>query len=326
VLPAYEHRLAERILVEEDVQRILAAEPEPRNQALLRLLYAAGLRVSEACNLRWRNLHARGDAGQITVFGKNGRTRAVPLPAEIWTELVSRRGAAAAADAVFPSRSGKALDRGRVRVIVRQAAQRAGVAESVSPHWLRHAHASHALDRGAPVHLVQATLGHSTVATTSRYLHARPGDSSARFLALGTIPSESASSALPLAPAGVMNVLTAGTPAKGETSMTTKIAESQGKPQAAEPKAPRKATGGAQKPRVAPGKGKATKKGHLGREGAPRPQTGGNGDTDRPPRQQDVSRAGPAPAARRRDTGRTDGRARLAGALCRRPDYADLCW
>jgi site-specific recombinase XerD len=54
----------------------------------------------------------------------------------------------------------------------------------VSAHWLRHAHASHALDRGAPIHLVQATLGHRSVATTSWYLHARPGESSAGYLAI----------------------------------------------------------------------------------------------------------------------------------------------
>jgi len=51
----------------------------------------------------------------------------------------------------------------------------------VSPHWLRHAHALHSLERGAPIHLVQATLGHTSVATTGRYLHARPTDSSARY-------------------------------------------------------------------------------------------------------------------------------------------------
>jgi site-specific recombinase XerD len=53
----------------------------------------------------------------------------------------------------------------------------------VSPHWLRHAHATHALERGAPIHLVQATLGYASVATTGRYLHARPTDSSARYTA-----------------------------------------------------------------------------------------------------------------------------------------------
>jgi integrase/recombinase XerD len=60
----------ERILAEEDVQRMLAAEAEPRDHVLLRLLYAAGLRVSEACQLLWRNLHARGSAGQITVSAR----------------------------------------------------------------------------------------------------------------------------------------------------------------------------------------------------------------------------------------------------------------
>jgi hypothetical protein len=54
----------------------------------------------------------------------------------------------------------------------------------VSPHWLRHAHASHALDHGAPLSLVRDTLGHASISTTSAYLHARPGDSSARFLVI----------------------------------------------------------------------------------------------------------------------------------------------
>jgi len=56
----------------------------------------------------------------------------------------------------------------------------AALDERPSPHWLRHAHATHALERGAAIHLVQATLGHASVATTGRYLHARPTDSSAR--------------------------------------------------------------------------------------------------------------------------------------------------
>jgi integrase/recombinase XerD len=66
---------------------------------------------------------------------------------------------------------------------VKLAGRRAGL-ETVSPHWLRHAHASHALDRGAPIHLVQATLGHANINTTGRYLHARPKESSSRFLPL----------------------------------------------------------------------------------------------------------------------------------------------
>ena len=59
--------------------------------------------------------------------------------------------------------------------------QGAGLDVNASPHWLRHSHATHALERGAPIHLAQATLGHASVATTGRYLHARPTDSSARY-------------------------------------------------------------------------------------------------------------------------------------------------
>jgi integrase/recombinase XerD len=86
---------------------------------------------------------------------------------------------------VFSSRKlGGHLDRSQVLRVVQAAARRAGVAGKVSPHWMRHAHASHALDRGAPIHLVQATLGHSSVATTGRYLHARPTESSSKYLAV----------------------------------------------------------------------------------------------------------------------------------------------
>ena len=60
----------------------------------------------------------------------------------------------------------------------------AGITGNVSPHWLRHAHASHALDRGAPIHLVRDGLGHANLSTTSRYAHARPNEHSEKFLAL----------------------------------------------------------------------------------------------------------------------------------------------
>jgi site-specific recombinase XerD len=71
------------------------------------------------------------------------------------------------------------LDASQVHRIVKRAAQRAGLGTTVSAHWLRHAHVGHALDRGA---LVQATVGHASLATTSRYAHARPSDSSSRYL------------------------------------------------------------------------------------------------------------------------------------------------
>jgi integrase/recombinase XerD len=91
-LPCYEKRLAERIVGEDDVQRLVETDAKPRDKVLLRLLYAAGLRVSEACGLLWRNVRPRGESGQVTVFGKNGRTRSIVLTAPLWAELTALRG------------------------------------------------------------------------------------------------------------------------------------------------------------------------------------------------------------------------------------------
>jgi len=66
---------------------VIAHEPDGRNRVLLTVLYVGGVRVSEACGLRWRNLQTRGDAGQILVHGKGGRTRAVMLPTAVWGQL-----------------------------------------------------------------------------------------------------------------------------------------------------------------------------------------------------------------------------------------------
>jgi integrase/recombinase XerD len=177
--------LAQRILPEADVHRILILAPNERNRGLLTLLYASGCRVSEVCGLKWQDLQATAEGGQITVLGKGGKTRSIQLPPSVWKQLLSLRGKAGPQDPVFRSRKkGGHLRPYAVHRIVRQVAKRAGIKEKVSPHWLRHAHASHALDRGAPIHLVQTTLGHASLATTSRYLHARPKESSSKFLAL----------------------------------------------------------------------------------------------------------------------------------------------
>jgi integrase/recombinase XerD len=191
-LPAVRNRLAERILPEADLHRVLSLEPDSRNRAMLTLLYASGIRVSELCGLSWRDVRTNGEGGQITVFGKGGVTRSIQVPASVWKLVTGLRPPTNSATStpdhpVFRSR--KATDGGRLRpgavlAIVRKASARAGIELNVSPHWFRHAHASHALDRGAPIHLVQATLGHASITTTGRYLHARPNDSSSRFLPL----------------------------------------------------------------------------------------------------------------------------------------------
>lgn len=177
--------LSERILDESAVQAIIAREELPRNRVMLRLLYAAGLRVSEICALKWRNIQERGETGQITIFGKGGKTRVIVLSTPTFRALQALDHASSPEAPIFSSRKGGGhLHPSRVLRIVKAAAARAGVSEAsaISPHWFRHAHASHALERGCPISLVQATLGHASVSTTGRYLHARPGDSSAKYL------------------------------------------------------------------------------------------------------------------------------------------------
>jgi site-specific recombinase XerD len=184
-LPAVRNDLAERILSETDLHRMLNLEPNERNQVLLTLLYASGARRGELAGLRWHNLQMTVLTGQITVFGKGGKTRSIQLPGSLWKKLQRLRGDAPLDAPVFPSRKRKQpLMESGIWRIVKKAAVRARVDLPVSPHWLRHAHASHALDRGAPIHLVQTTLGHASITTTGKYLHARPKESSSRFLPL----------------------------------------------------------------------------------------------------------------------------------------------
>jgi Phage integrase family len=107
------------------------------------------------------------------------RIKNVLLPEIVSRSLLSLRGDAGANDPVFASRKGGGrLTQQDVGAMVKRAAKKAGITEAVSPHWLRHAHGSHAIERGASLPEVQATLGHGNIATTSGYLHARPDSSS----------------------------------------------------------------------------------------------------------------------------------------------------
>jgi site-specific recombinase XerD len=184
-IPPFKDTLTERILSEEEAFRLLTSAPAGRDRVLLRLIYAAGIRVSELCGLSWCDVQPRDESGQITVYGKRGKTRTVLLPTKgsLWADLLALRGASFDGDPVFLSRTGKRMEPTAVWRVVKKAARLAGISRPVSPHWFRHSHATHAMDRGAPIHLVKTTLGHDNIATTDRYVHARPNESSATFLA-----------------------------------------------------------------------------------------------------------------------------------------------
>lgn len=183
-LPKVKDELAARILTEDEVLRMIHKTDKPRDNLLLRLLYASAGRISEICSLTWADVQPSGDSGQVTLFGKGGKTRAVKLSKPTWAALQAYRQGASNADPIFRSQKGGRLDETQVHRIVKAAAVRAGIVGNVSAHWLRHSHASHALDRGANVALVRDTLGHSSLAVTSRYTHAKPNESSALHLAI----------------------------------------------------------------------------------------------------------------------------------------------
>ncbi len=126
-----------------------------------------------------RDLHFGADGGcTLAVHGKSGRTRHVAYPEAPAARLAAQLAEPANPDApAVATATGRPMTRAGIQQIVKAAARRAWLDVAPSPHWLRHACASHSLDRGAPVHVVQATLGHASLATTSRYVHVRPGQS-----------------------------------------------------------------------------------------------------------------------------------------------------
>ena len=190
-LPKVEDTLAERIMSEQSIARMLAKEDNPRNHAILVLLYRAGLRAHELCNLQWRHLRERGEAGQIAIFGKGKKTRFVLLDKATWEELQTLKPLTVEPGMyVFQSRQARSrtaerkhrMDEYSIHLIIRKAAKRAGIPGNVSPHWMRHAHATHSLENGAPISLVQSTLGHKSLETTAKYTHVRPDASSGQYL------------------------------------------------------------------------------------------------------------------------------------------------
>ncbi len=170
-------RLHEKAIEEEAVRALIGAADPGHDRTLVRLLYTAGLRISEAVGLRYIDL----GKGRITVLGKGHKIRTIVVPEALVDDLRTMRTPGEPPTAlVFRGKRGGALNVRDAREIVYRAAEASGL--TLSPHWLRHAHASHALDHGCPIHVLTASLGHANVATTSRYLHCQPNKGASQYL------------------------------------------------------------------------------------------------------------------------------------------------
>ncbi|MDE6277782.1 MAG: tyrosine recombinase XerD [Muribaculaceae bacterium] len=169
------------VLSLDEIERMIAAcdTASPlgiRNRAIIEMLYGSGLRVSELCNLSLGQLHL--DEGIVLVEGKGSKQRLVPLSATAIDALRDYIPDRLKADTkpgeegiLFLNIRGRRLTRVMIFLIVRQLAEAAGVAKTVSPHTLRHSFATHLLEGGANLRAIQQMLGHESIATTEIYLH-----------------------------------------------------------------------------------------------------------------------------------------------------------
>lgn len=168
-------QLIPEILTQQEVVNLLNTPDKKssigiRDRALLEVLYASGLRVSEVCNL---NLQDFGDE-VLFIRGKGGKERMVPIAKQavdrVDDYLLNHRPDSKN-DALFISVKGNRLDRFSVYNRVKLYAQNSGIKKMISPHTLRHCFATHLLENGADLRVIQEMLGHSSIITTDRYTH-----------------------------------------------------------------------------------------------------------------------------------------------------------
>ena len=170
-------QLIPEVLTEGEVEKLLK-EPymdEPlgaRDRAILEVLYASGLRVSELCGLNLSDV----DDAFVRVKGKGGKERLVPIAssavATVDHYLIHfRETSGKASEALFVSKTGKRIDRITVWNLVKFYAKKAGIHKTISPHTLRHSFATHLLENKADLRVIQEMLGHASIATTERYTH-----------------------------------------------------------------------------------------------------------------------------------------------------------
>jgi integrase/recombinase XerD len=160
------------VLSPDEVRRFLNAVNGPHHRTLFRLAYGCGLRVGELMRLRVADID--GGRQVLTVrCGKGQKDRQLPLPGPLLEELRTHWRQHRPRELLFPNASGQPYCAGTLQRVCRRARLRAGLTKPMSPHTLRHCYATHLLEAGVDVVTLQHLLGHSSLKTTSLYLHLR---------------------------------------------------------------------------------------------------------------------------------------------------------
>ena len=179
-MPHIEKHLPEVLSVEEIdsmIAQIDMSRPEGhRNRAIIEMLYGSGLRVSELTELRLSNIYR--EEGYMRIIGKGSKQRLVPISPiadeqfGYWLKDRSQLNIHPKdADIAFLNRYGRQLTRAMIFTIVRRLAETAGIKKTISPHTLRHSFATHLLQNGADLRIIQQLLGHESIVTTEIYTH-----------------------------------------------------------------------------------------------------------------------------------------------------------
>ena len=182
--PKAKDTLNERILTEEDVKKLIAAAKNDRDYMILIMLYLLGLRISELVGLNWSDFQpTKSGEIAVTFLGKGSKTRTLLIGQLVWKQLLLLPKSDKC-DAVFLSRFNNRLDRHAIHRMIKSASIRAEINPKVSAHWLRHSHSTHSLNNGADIELLMKSLGHSSLAVTSKYLHVQPSKCTSKFINL----------------------------------------------------------------------------------------------------------------------------------------------
>lgn len=170
-------QLIPEVLTCEEVEQLLK-QPDPltfqgaRDKAILEVLYASGIRVSELCSLDIYSI----DDETLRVMGKGGKERMVPIGQEAVVAIDHYFAFRDAYDsdkqqALFVNKRGHRIDRMSVWRMIKNYVKMAGINKNISPHTLRHSFATHLLDNGADLRIIQEMLGHASISSTERYTH-----------------------------------------------------------------------------------------------------------------------------------------------------------